>query len=207
MEQRKHYTSPSRHSASYGRYYTEGSTARKVVEMPERSYRSSSVRRRYDHDLPGRPKTSPDIYSPKRNRQAQLERQRLAQKEKQRRVNQTIAMRNREKALKIDWKYTLFLCGAVLIVLLSCVNYLSIQTQITQKSTQLSSLKSELSTLTDLNSSTQERINDAIDLEYVKTYATEKLGMDYPTESQIVKYKSSADDYVKQYQDIPQSND
>ena len=58
----------------------------------------------------------------------------------------------------------------------------------------------------DANSATQERINDAIDLEYVKDYATNKLGMVYPSEDQIIKYKSGSDDYVKQYQDIPQSN-
>jgi len=125
--------------------------------------------------------------------------------EKQRRVRQLMAMRNREKALKLDWKYTLFLVLAVIVTLGSCVFYLTTQSAVSQKNKEVTELKSELSLLTDTNSATRERINDSIDLEAVRKYATEQLGMVYPSENQIVEYQSSEEDYVKQYQDIPQS--
>lgn len=121
-------------------------------------------------------------------------------------MNQRIAMRNREKALKLDLKYTLFLGISVVLVLISCVLYLNLQNQMTQKSNKIASLTSELATLTDANSATKERINSAVDLEYVYKYATEKLGMAAPSQSQIIKYQSSDEDYVKQFQDIPQSD-
>lgn len=71
-------------------------------------------------------------------------------------------MRNREKALKLDLKYTLFLGISVVFVLISCVLYLNLQNQMTQKSSQIASLTSELATLTDANSAARERINSAV---------------------------------------------
>lgn len=126
--------------------------------------------------------------------------------DQRRQVNQRIAMRNREKALKLDLKYTLFLGISVVFVLISCVLYLNLQNQMTQRNNEIASLKSELNTLTDANIAARERINDAVDLDYVYQYATEKLGMVQPAAGQIVKYRSNDEDYVKQFQDIPQSD-
>ena len=122
---------------------------------------------------------------------------------KQRRVNEKIAMRNREKALKIDLKFTMFMCFALLAIVLSCVLYLSTQTKIAQKNSNISALRSELGTLVKENTSMSERINDLLDLDYVREYAINTLGMVYPNKDQIEEYTSSENDYVKQYQDIP----
>lgn len=184
MEQNRHYRGGQRQRTQTEQYYVDGNTIRKAAPLPKY-----------------RPKARPD-------RQAQQKRSvQTAQLERQRQINQRIAMRNREKALRIDWKYTMFLCAAVLSVLVSCVLYLSVQSQLTQKNSEISNLRSELAALTDANSATRERINEAVDLEFVKKYATEQLGMVYPTEDQIMTYQSSDEDYVKQYLDIPQSTD
>lgn len=193
MESNKHYRGGQR-SVSYRDYYVDGSAVRKTQPRPGNM---TATPKRQAH-----PQQRPE--SPRKQRAAVNHNKHA---EKQRRVNQRIAMRNREKAFKIDWKYTLFLCVAVGAALFSCVIYLTTQSAVTQKNQEVTALKSELSLLMDTNSATRERINDAIDLEYVREYATEVLGMVYPTESQIVTYKSSDDDYVKQYQDIPQSGD
>lgn len=221
-----------RQSRSAMDYYIDGNTVRKTQTMPgpaQRQPRPHSTNtaasrrpaeRRADHRTarstaqrqPVRPSVSQPArkqtqHQPVRKTAVQTTKRQSAVSEKQRRVNQRIAMRNREKALKIDWKYTLFLCTAVLIVLGSCVMYLSAQTKITQKTSNIAALRSELNTLTDANVAARERINEAVDLEYVREYATEKLDMVYPTQDQIVKYQSSTEDYVKQHQDIPQSGD
>lgn len=192
MESNKHYRGGQRKSVSYRGYYVDGSAAKKVAAQPERVTTTPKRQTRPQH-------------GPARTVKHQTSVQNRKHAEKQKRVNQTIAMRNREKAFKLDWKYTLFLCVAVIAVLGSCVVYLTTQSAVTQKNQEVTSLKTELSLLTDTNSATRERINDAIDLEYVREYATEVLGMVYPSESQIVYYQSTDDDYVKQYQDIPQS--
>ena len=64
-------------------------------------------------------------------------------------------------------------------------------------------MKSEVASLADENTATQERINSSIDLGEVYDTATGELGMVYTKEDQIIHYKSSNSDYVKQYEDIP----
>lgn len=184
----------SRQTAGNQRYYiVEGSAARKTAPSPyrrqpegTRTVRKSAVR----PVRPSRPKS---------------EFHRI-QAEKKRQVNQRIAMRNREKALKLDLKYTLFLGISVIFVLISCVVYLNLQNQMTQRSNEIASLKSQLNTLTDANVAARERINDAVNLDEVYQYATGTLGMVSPGPDQIITYRSNDEDYVKQFQDIPQSN-
>ena len=137
MEQRKHYEGRPKQHMAYGEYYTDGSAARKVVPMqPERTRHRSADRQSAavkNSAVPKKPMHRPS--QPKMDpKKTHLEQQKQMQVEKRKQVNQKVAMRNREKALKIDWKYTIFLCGAVLAVLLSCVLYLSVQTELTQKS-------------------------------------------------------------------------
>lgn len=198
-----------RTASSYGRsYYVEGSSVRKTAPSPYRrqpegtraagraavksSKNFAAVGARQAAVRPGQ------ALPVRRSADQQVA-------DKRRQVNQRIAMRNREKALKLDLKYTLFLGISVIFVLISCVLYLNLQNQMTQKSNEIASLKSELNTLTDANIAARERINDAVDLDYVYKYATEKLGMVQPTAGQIIKYRSNDEDYVKQFQDIPQS--
>ena len=185
----------SRQSAGNQRYYiVEGSAARKTAPSPykrqpegTRTVRKTAVTR------------------PVRPSRPQSEFQRV-QAEKKRQVNQRIAMRNREKALKLDLKYTLFLGISVIFVIISCVVYLNLQNQMTQRSNEIASLKSQLNTLTDANVAARERISDAVNLDEVYQYATGTLGMVSPGPDQIITYRSNDEDYVKQFQDIPQSN-
>ena len=76
----------------------------------------------------------------------------------------------------------------------------------TAQSKNISGLKSELTVPTDENLAARERINNAIDLEKVYEVATKELGMHYASESQIVYYSGTADNYVKQYKAIPKLN-
>lgn len=192
MENRKHYSS-GRRNISNRAYYFDGSAARNPEVYPRR--------KRTTRPMPGKQSRPQHRRMPARTaRQRQLA-------EKQRRVNERIAMRNREKAFRLDLKYTLFFCVVLMITLGCCVFYLMTQSAVTQKNLEITQLTSELSLLTNTNAATRERINDAIDLDYVREYARNVLGMGYPSASQIITYQGSEDDYVKQYQDIPQSGE
>ena len=194
MESNRRGTDRRRKPSNNRRFYVEGSSVRQTAPSPYRK-QSKGTANAGNAALPQRRK-------PGTSRQTVQTRT----VDKRRQVNQRIAMRNREKALKLDLKYTLFLGISVIFVLISCVLYLNLQNQMTQKSSKIASLTSELATLTDANSAARERISSAVDLEYVYKYATEKLGMAPPIQSQIIKYQSSDEDYVKQFQDIPQSD-
>lgn len=218
---RRTYTDNRRRRAS-------GSAYRDVRRTRSERYTDDTRRARY-----GRParsastvartrRTHPQAYAPDRRRRSTRTveqralrvggRQRKAANRggisrRQRRLILRIAKGNREKAERMSLGYTLFLCIALLAALASCVIYLSAQSAVTQKNEEVISLKSELNLLVETNSQTKERINDSIDLEYVRKYATDVLGMVYPAESQIVKYHSDDEDYIKQYQDIPQTGE
>ena len=126
--------------------------------------------------------------------------------ERQRQENRRIAQRNRERALRIDLRYLFFLGAAVVVTLLSCIWYLSLQNTVTRTSEDVSSMKSELAALMDENTATEERINSSVDLSEVYDTAIGELGMVYTKEDQIIYYKSSNSDYVKQYGDIPSAD-
>lgn len=165
-------------SSVYSMGYVDGNTVRKLSPAPyEKEVTREQIRRERE------------------------EKRRREQKAR----NQAIAVRNRAKVLKIDLRYTLFLGIAVIATLFMCIYYLSLQSQLTAQNKRISALKSELTALTDANQATQERLNNAIDLEKVFELATDELGMSYPSQSQIIYYSGSGDDYVKQYKDIPQS--
>ncbi|HIQ98423.1 MAG TPA: septum formation initiator family protein [Candidatus Scybalocola faecavium] len=151
-------------------------------------------------------KLEPAPYKKSKSRE-QIRREREAKRRQAVRTkNQEIAVRNRAKMLNIDLKYAAFLVAAMLITLLMCIYYLNLQSQISAQNSQISTMKSQLTELTDANQATRERLNNAIDLEAVYELATSELGMDYPSEDQIIYYSGATDDYVKQYKEIPQSD-
>jgi cell division protein FtsB len=64
-------------------------------------------------------------------------------------------------------------------------------------------LQQKLDTMTKKNDAAKEMIKTDYDLDYVYHEAVEKLGMVYPNKNKVITYKSSDDDYVRQYEDIP----
>ena len=180
MAQTRRPVRNTRPTGTYSMGYVDGNTVRKLEPTPYKR----------------------DEREERRRAQRAAERSR---QEKERQRNRRIAVKNREKVLKIDLRYTLFLGLAVAATLLICIYYLSLQSQMTTQTKTISALKSELNTLVDENLATQERINNAVDLEQVYQKATSELGMDYASKSQIIYYSGTSDDYVKQYKEIPRS--
>lgn len=160
--------------------YIDGNTVRKPVPQPYEEIPSKQDKRRQEQS---------------REKDKKLNERRKA------------AAKNRAKELKIDLRYTMFLATAVAVVFVACIYYLGLQSQITNQNKSIAALKSELTSLTDSNQATQERLNNAIDLQKVYEVATGELGMDYPKKKQIFYYDGSGDDYVKQYKSIPQSGE
>ncbi len=118
--------------------------------------------------------------------------------------NERIARRNRERSLRIDLRYTVFLMASVLVITFACIFYLRMTSIVNDQNRQITALRSELTSITDENVAARERINSAIDLDYVYKVASEQLGMKYAEESQIVHYHNTNNDYVKQFKDIPE---
>ena len=111
--------------------------------------------------------------------------------------------RNRRKALVMDWKYVLFLTCAATIAVIACVWYLSLSSELAERTRHVAQLESELSEMKEDNNVRYNTIMDSINLEMVREKAVNEMGMVCADTDQVVIYKNPAKDYVKQYQDIP----
>lgn len=112
------------------------------------------------------------------------------------------ARRNRERAGHMNFGYVLFLTFAIVITGIGCLQYLKLQSEITNSVKRISVLESRLNEIKAENDDTESRIKGAVGLEEIKKRAMNELGMQYATPEQIVKYESDDTDYVRQYIDI-----
>ena len=112
------------------------------------------------------------------------------------------ARRNRDRHKRMNPGYVLFLTLAITVTGIGCIQYLKIQSEITNSIKRISLLESQLNELKAENDDTESRIKGNVGLEEIKKRAMEELGMRYATEEQIVKYSSDDTDYVRQYVDI-----
>lgn len=129
--------------------------------------------------------------------------QREVRPERERRqVNQTIS-RNSKRAKEFDLNYTLALVMATAFLFVSCIMMLTLQAGITEDRRQIAALESNLNELKDTNDETGKRLESSVDLTEVYDVAVNELGMVYPKNGQVISYKASNPDYVKQFGDIP----
>ena len=128
------------------------------------------------------------------------------QYEEPKRVKRTSSQvrRNRKKALHMSPGYVMFLTMAAVIALVVCINYVQLQARITSSSKNITMMQEELAELREENSTRYNAVMDSVNLEEVRKKA-DKLGMVYATSDQIIGYESPSADYVKQYEDIPES--
>lgn len=115
--------------------------------------------------------------------------------------------RKPKRSPAIDFVSFLFLTGAIIFTLFTCVDYLGVQTEITSKNNQIAQLESKLTKLQNDNNSMESTINTSLDLNYIFKMATTKLGMVYPNENQVINYESTISDYVRQYESIPEGKE
>lgn len=108
-----------------------------------------------------------------------------------------------DKALAFDFKYTVFVVASVFVMVVACVMMLYWEAKVNEQKDHISSLESELETLQTDNAAFKMSLDNMYTLEQVYDAATNELGMVYARKGQIVYYESANEDYVKQYQDVP----
>lgn len=112
--------------------------------------------------------------------------------------------KNRQQAEVMNLSYVLFLAMVSILIVAACVMYLNLQSTISTRSSNITSLQRELSDLQMENDAALDSVEDSVNLESIKLRA-EALGMVYVQNSQIIEYSSPTVDYVKQYEVIPES--
>jgi len=111
--------------------------------------------------------------------------------------------KNRQKALKMNGKYVMFLAIAAVFCVTICVLYIQIQSKISEKTNSINQIKNEISVLAARNDSLEYSITCFMDIEYICKVAKEELGMVEATGDQVSLYKKSGSEYMKQLEDIP----
>jgi len=111
--------------------------------------------------------------------------------------------RDQERALRMSKSYVAFLTMAVMVFGIFTGAYIHIQSEMTARMNQISSLESQIADLKADNDEAYKRINTSVDLDSIRNTAMTEYGMSYAKESQIVYYTVNDDDYMNQYSEIP----
>lgn len=104
----------------------------------------------------------------------------------------------------IDFVSMVILTAAIIITLSACVEYLKVQSGVTQLDKDLIKLENSLTDLRDTNNAMKNSLAAALDLQKIYNIAVGELGMVFPNKNRIITYDKNDVGYVRQYSDIPE---
>lgn len=116
-----------------------------------------------------------------------------------------LVRRNRNRAFNISPAYAGFLVAAAVAAVLLCVSYLQLQSEIVNRSENITALQERLVELTEANNTAYQAAESSVNLEEVRNIAVNELGMVYAAQGSVTEYDSPEGSYVKQYSEIPQN--
>ena len=110
---------------------------------------------------------------------------------------------NRNRAQAMNRGFVIFLLLTSILSVAMCIHYLKLRSTLTSQIEANSKLESQLTTLKSENDALYENVTNNVDLNYIRDYAINNLGMKYATEDQVIWYNTEGSEYVRQYQDVP----
>ena len=114
------------------------------------------------------------------------------------------ARRNRERALVMNRAFVTFLTGCVAASAFVAVSLIQIRSNVTQQMKEVAALESQVADMKADNDARYKEITSSTDLNAIKDAAINRLGMKYATQDQIVYYSVDNNNYMDQYNDIPE---
>lgn len=135
-------------------------------------------------------------------RAQQEARQRAERQLREQEQARAAAIRNRERAARMNPAMILFLAGIIAIMSVILIQYISLQARVTESMKEIASLESTYATLKESNDEMLNEINAGINLDDIKFRAITELGMTYADQGQIVTYAGETGDYVQQVREI-----
>jgi len=103
--------------------------------------------------------------------------------------------------------YCIFLAAACVLTLTLGAYYLQQQALATSSQKKIASLESTLADKKKENADELNRIETSINLEEIRDIAINELGMVYATQDNVVLYENIGENYVSQYEDVPQEEE
>lgn len=114
--------------------------------------------------------------------------------------------RRRQERTTLSIPYCLFLTAACVLTLGLGAYYLEQQALATSSQKKIASLEGELAELRKVNADELNRIETSVNLEEIRDIAINELGMVYATQENVVLYKNTSQNYVSQYESVPQED-
>ena len=171
--------------------YIDGSTARRLDEV---SVRTPEKKKKKPQNPPAA-KKAPKSQNPP-----------AAKKAPKPQTVSSQVKKNREKTMLISKGYVLFLTAACILIVLFSIHYLQLQTAITGRKKTVAALESELNRLKEENDAYYSQVTSGVDLNEVRETAIGSLGMKVPDDDQIRTYETEERSYVRQFQEVPDSD-
>lgn len=115
------------------------------------------------------------------------------------------ARKNRIKSTNMGRGYMVFLSLICALATGACVHYIKLTAELTAKRSAVAEKELQLNELKAENDAYYSDVMTNVDLNAIKDRAINKLGMEYATEEQIKYYTPGNNNYVRQYQDVPEN--
>lgn len=115
--------------------------------------------------------------------------------------------RRKAQRTTLSIPYCIFLAAACVLTLTLGAYYLEQQALSTSSQKKIASLESSLAELKKENADELNRIETSVNLEEIRDIAINELGMVYATQDNVVLYEKISENYVSQYEDIPQEEE
>lgn len=107
--------------------------------------------------------------------------------------------KNIDRETSMSPAFMLFVTAAMVLTGFACMQYIRLQSDITNHVATISKMEIQLEELKAENDDYESRIKGAVGLENIKKRAMDDLGMSYASDEQIVIYESDGTDYVRQF--------
>lgn len=114
------------------------------------------------------------------------------------------ARKNQQKARQMSPVYVLFLSIVTVATAMALVSFVQLKSQVATQKDNITTLQSEIVDLKADNDAELNTILSAVNLTTIRDRATTELEMMYPTENQVVYYTLDKNDYMEQYDEVPE---
>ena len=127
----------------------------------------------------------------------------------QRKEEQEIRVRTEPQAVpvrvRVNVPYVLVLLAVTLLFGYLCFSYLKVQASINASMNRIANMEEQLAEARSENAVRENRLDVQLDLNEVFRIAVDEMGMVYPDENEVVEYTEQMREYVRQYENIPNS--
>ncbi len=107
--------------------------------------------------------------------------------------------------VRVNVPYVLMLLAVTVLFGYLCFSYLKVQASINASMNRIANLEEQITKVRSENAVRENRLSAQMDLEEVYRIAVDEMGMVYPNENEVIEYAEQMREYVRQYENIPNS--